>query len=85
MTIQEAIEDLEFRKELLLRTCPFKWSPAEEFALQFLKEHADDVECHDCIYECDGVCVKDNYGAYCADGSCSWGIRKAPGYSYVDE
>lgn len=85
MTINEAIEDLEFRKEMLLRTCPFKWSPAEEFALQFLIEHREDVSCSECVYEHFGECVRDYHMACCADGSCSWGVRKAEGFNWSDE
>ena len=38
MTIKDAIEDLEARKEFLKRTCTCCWDPAIELALVTLKE-----------------------------------------------
>ena len=41
MTILEAIEHLEAYKDKLQMTCPYKWDPAMEMALQALKEKAE--------------------------------------------
>lgn len=41
MSIWEAIEDLEFTREKLIRTCPYKWTRAMEFALNNLRTIAN--------------------------------------------